>query len=168
MPNARTLAFIGCRLLSLFIVFQILQKSDWIFLLGSMRAGGPSFSDIATALGALAVGYGVPFLILWFGAGWFSKRIAGGHTQETTQEPLSQRDLLSLGIALVGLFVFLIVIPRAMNSIHYYFFVNRDNYGDLLGGYGALFATLLSIVMAAWCVVGSRSVAALISKLRRW
>ncbi len=161
MPDARTLGFIGCRLLSLFILFQGFQQSNLAFALRSLRAEGPTLSEVTRIAATVIISYGLPFLILWFGAAWLSERMAGDDGNEAPQEGMSHQKLLSLGIALIGLFVVLINIPRAVSLVYAHLY---QGYGDFVD----LAVTLLALLMAVWCVIGAQSVAHFIGKLRRW
>ena len=170
MLSPRDAAFIGCRLLALFLVFQI---DDWIPAAQSLvlralaliegAAATPVSGNLATfaAIALQLLLQLAPALVLWFGATWFSRRIYPTAVSEAVEGYWDRKAVLSVAVTAFGLFVLILSLPGLLNL----FWVTHGlSPITSIFNFDALFSVIFGIV----CIVGSDSIAQFVVKLRRW
>lgn len=168
--SPRDLAFVGCRLLALFLlVSSVLAISfNTRFILQSF---GMSEWSLGDRLAEFAF-YAVPltfliamFVVLWWGADW----IAGKATTDLTvtsapaTESWSRHTVLSMVVTAVGLWALVGHLPVVVSFIIYFAKVDapaRDSTGFV--------AELVIVGLGLACVIGSGRIAGAIGRLRRW
>jgi len=91
MTSARDLAFVGCRLLAIYFLFEIIASLPFSLssLIGAFSVEYPPDTDtfyrasrslmLASPIVSL-----VMVLVLWFGAGWLAREVADGAPAETS------------------------------------------------------------------------------------
>ncbi|MGD1877913.1 MAG: hypothetical protein ACFB13_10465 [Kiloniellaceae bacterium] len=170
MPSVKDIAFVGCRLLALFLLFNavlgIAFNTRFFFMNQGMSHW--SLSDRVMEFGFYAIPLAfliAMFAFLWWGAGW----IAGKATADmpaasaSTAESWSRHSLLSLVVTAAGLWALIQHLPVAVS--YFMFFVWADSRGRDSTG---LIAELLIIGLGLVCVLGPGRIAGTIVRLRRW
>ncbi len=170
MLSPRDVAFVGCRLLALFFVFQ---TNNWLPAAEALvlRAWALLEPTAVTAVtGSLAMFAGIvfqlvlqlaPAFVLWFGATWISRRIYPTAVGEAVEGYWDRKAVLSVAVAAFGLLVLIVSLPGLVNL----FWVAQGVYSILsFFNIDALFSTIIGIV----CIVGSDSIAHFVTRLRRW
>ena len=102
-------------------------------------------------------------LLLWFGAGWLSKEVAGGAPEETAD--WSPRSLLSVGVVLLGLTLASFALWQVV--LHLLLIadgVKREE--NRLLSY--LIANLVQLAVGIGLILGSGRIGAIVARLRRW
>ena len=167
MPSAREFAFIGCRLLSLLILYFAVQQFELILLSLIKVLGADAskrslfFFEIAFFPVLSVISDVVVILCLWCGAGWISGRLVKGLENAAKPEIWSREITLSLAVAALGLFILVTTIPEILRSIYVYTVHNQSTDESLI-------AASLAIAVAVICILGPRSIAGFVAKLRRW
>lgn len=99
MGQYQKLAFIGCRLLALYFVFNlILHFVNSLIAHVAYSAGTLNFGTALYMLMYLCLS-----LLLWFAAGWLSARIVEGDPDQTDTQDLKDIPLTMIAVSLIGL-----------------------------------------------------------------
>ena len=163
MPNARSLAFVGCRLLSLYILYRAIQNlglvASSLYLYPALKAdSAPSFLEPAIATLLIDI---VVFLGLWFGAGRIADKVAGPAAEAEDREGFSRRELLATAVAAAGILVLVTAIPGLVGHIVVFVLWKQHNIAELV-------QLIALVVMGLLCLAGPRDIADLVMKARRW
>jgi hypothetical protein len=164
MPSARDIAFVGCRLLALYVLVGVVQSLaiGVPFLLqalwGSEEATAQRLLDTSLQHASAVTGIAL-VAILWFGARWISGKVADGSPQATGQ--WSPRIALSLAVIFFGLYLLVWTLPYVS-----YLLQSLVNYGIV--DMGNLASIFIQGGIGVGCILGAQSVADAIARLRRW
>ena len=166
--SPRDLAFVGCRLLALFFLVEVIATLP--YTLSSLASAFASWEAQDTAtfyyasrwlmLASPIVSLAM-VLVLWFGAGWLAGEGADGTPAGTPN--WSPRILLSVGVALLGLTIAAFALP----TLALYLVYLADGAAEARG-----FDTFNVVPLAVRCIVGvglilgARRVAETIARLR--
>lgn len=166
MPSARDIAFIGCRLLALYILWGVLQYSAFNvpFLLQALsqpeasRAG--QLADVSGYVAAMLVSLAIS-PILWFGADWIAGKVAAGTTegQGETSRPWPRERALSVAVAVLGLWILIEYLPNLASEVA---LAVRDGFAHTPALVSAALTTALGLI----CVLGSRGIVEFVKQLR--
>jgi hypothetical protein len=167
--SPRDLAFVGCRLLALYILFGAVQSLAYniYFIVGglyflqgqySSEARTDKFIEAGLNFVPLAVGLSL-FLLLWFRAAWLAGKIAANAPAE--QENWSPRLVLSVAIIFFGLVVLYWTIPH-LSSFLYTLATDGSPHASFL------ISILVGGGIGLGCILGSERIAGTIASLRRW
>lgn len=161
MPSSRDLAFVGCRLLSLYVLYQAVLKSGFVYLslvqLYSSNRFGISL-DAAFVTVFLEV---LVFLFFWFGAGWISRRAVEDDKELVKREEFSPRNVLAIAVAISGIFAIVLTIPTLIRMAT--IFAIQD-----VRTLELLISPVATLIVGLLCIVGSKSIADFVVRLRRW
>jgi len=177
MPSARDIAFIGCRLLALYVLYGTLlmvmfNVSDFLQMIAAQEVdwrGNPYFMR---TLALLIANLGV-FLALWFASDWVAGKVAAGTTRakEAATTAWSRRDALSVGVTLLGLWVLVHHLPILLSYMPLILHgdaVEVTRNGHVSIDTRSIFSALLTTVLGVFFVLGSRGITEYIARLRRW
>lgn len=101
--NSRTLAFIFCRVLALYVLYEGSQSAFYAvaaLIQNSLYNPAVNFRFFNVAHVA---SYFVQFLLFWFGASWLSNRMTLSTQEQTSQKVLDIDGLFSVIVSGVGL-----------------------------------------------------------------
>lgn len=170
MLSARDLAFVGCRLLSLYVLYGVVvmvmfNAADLLQLLASPQEIGWQPNTYVLRTAALLFANLVVFLVLWFASGWVAAKVAADTAQVTEGEATgwSRGTILSLGIIVLGLWILAHHLPTLLSYIPLVLQSDTDSIGSRY-----LVAALLATALGVYFVLGSRGIAEFIGRLRRW
>ena len=157
MVTARSVAYIGCRLLALAILAKILQPVCIGTLQIIVNLGGsyPVSSQIGNIL-TLISGDLLTLAIIWISAGWIADQAANLEAEPNSAERWSRQDALAIGVVVAGLVAIVISLPdvaQAIASLR----TNRHFFGSAI----TLFIGFL-------LVLGPQNFARLLMKFGRW
>jgi len=171
MPSARDIAFVGCRLLALYIAYGAVQSfvfniyfilNGIIFSRGFSAFADPSRSEklfeIGTNFVPLLTGFAM-FAVFWFGAGWIAGKIAAG--TPAAEGAWSPRTVLSVGVIVLGLSLLIWTIPHLASFLY-----NLVVEGSVAGHFLTSFLVMGSLGVGL--ILGSQRIADFIGRLRRW
>ena len=161
MANARDIAFVGCRLFALYILYQAIHRIGFsaLYLDKAIKSGlGPSLAE-PTVL-ALVIDIAL-FIFLWFTAGRIAAGVSGGLEDPSREKLLSRKELLTTAVAICGVFVLVIAVPRAATVLATFLFTGRAETFQLLH-------IIPLLVMGLACIFGAGYFASLVIKARRW
>jgi hypothetical protein len=178
--SPRSLAFVGCRLLALFVLVSSLQAivfNTW-FLLQSFRSQEQWSSQDKVLEGAI---YSVPIVallimvaILWWRADWIAGRVVTRPAEAAVKigGGWSPQDALSVAVIALGLWVLIDHLPALVS---YLFLLINDIHPEgaeaftfALVNVQGLVSTLFTTGLGLLCIFGSQTVAEFIGRLRRW
>ncbi|WP_193367263.1 hypothetical protein [Pelagibius marinus] len=168
--SPRNLAFVGCRLLAIYVLLSVIQAqtSNLFFYLqslniseswGLVRTNEFEFDPFfQSALLNLVIA-----LILWFRAGWFAAKVARGTPEPQEEKPAtwSPQNALSVVVVATGLWVLILLVPSLTSVLQ-----------DLIQSGRVVSTSLISLVLmvglGAVCIFSPRGIAGAITRLRGW
>jgi sterol desaturase/sphingolipid hydroxylase (fatty acid hydroxylase superfamily) len=163
--SPRDLAFVGCRLLALFVFVGVVQNIAFgvRFLFQALIRGpdetrAQQLTEVSLQHASAVTGV-VLAAVLWFGAHWISGKIAEGAPQATGQ--WSPRIVLSVAIIFFGLYLLFWTLPHISYLLQN--LVVHDAFS-----LESLLSILLQGAIAVGCILGSQRIADFIAKLRHW
>ena len=176
MPSARDIAFIGCRLLALYVLYGILLTGahSVFFLLRALGAAEENNASLLDYAGANVMSLGANlavFFLLWFGAGWIAGKVATGTSEPSEEVPVgwSRQKALSLAIVALGLWVLIHHLPVLISYAPLMFIEDTDPAAARFHIQPAsIISAVLTTILGVLCVLGPRGIAEGIAKLRRW
>lgn len=101
--------------------------------------------------------------VLWFGAHWFSSRIAPQAEVEHEKAPWTRAELMSLGIILAGLLIIMWALPSLFAAAYYY---PREAAEDLFAE--QLIFAVPQIILGLLCLLGPTTISHFLTAARRW
>ena len=176
MPSARDIAFIGCRLLALFVLVSSLQAitlNSWLLLQSFRSQQEWSLQDKLVEWGAYTVPMAVLLVlvaILWARADWIAAKVTTGVTEAQPADAggWSRQVALSVAVVAIGLWL---VVDRLPFLVQYLFLLlGRDTgaEGPVWMDFPNLAATLFAIVLGLFCVSCASPISGYLARLRRW
>ncbi|WP_299624217.1 hypothetical protein [Pelagibius sp.] len=165
MIGARDLAFVGCRLLSLYVLWVTLTYLAHSILL---VFGVMAWSSYASSSLMLLVTHLAVFVALWFGAGRIAGMVASetAATSEDHAGEWSRQAALSLAVVVLGLWVLIQQLPIFVSFLLQ--FIGEERRFALNTDLDRLVWVILTTGLGVLCVFGSRAIAQFIGRLRRW
>lgn len=169
-------AFIGCRLLALYFLYNVLQwvphaysmLSSTIFVVRSHPTppGGEALVYTQILLDFIAkVGL---LLFFWFGADWLSRRICPSEEKADHPQQWDRQAVLSVVPVAIGLAIVLGSFERLANWI-YISLSPFDTRALWEAGIGSDLAEIaMSFVLGCLFIMGGGSMTRLIAKLKGW
>ena len=183
MIGARDLAFVGCRLLSLYVLYGVVQSlafgsyfvlNQSLFSQGFSMAAEPNSPEKLLELGTtfvpLLTGLAA-FAVLWFGARWIAEKVAGITTENApaSERTWSPETALSLAVIGLGLGLLVFTIPHIAGLLTTLLQTDPSDPRPALYTY---LYNLVSVVMrcavGVGLILGSGVIAGAIGRLRRW
>ena len=168
MISARDLAFVGCRLLALYVLWFILtyvaQSIPFVF------QGLPWSAYASANLIALVANLAV-FVALWFGAGRIAGMVATGTAEPHADQAQnwSRQSALSLVVIALGLWVLIHHLPDLIGYVPLIFPDPADEiWPDVAVHPPTIISAVLTSVFGLLCILGPRGIANFIGRLRRW
>ena len=161
MVNSRDMAFVGCRLFALYVLYQAIHRIGFsaIYLDKAIKTGlGLSLSE-PTIL-ALIIDIAL-FIFLWFSAGRIAAGVSGGQEDPSRETSLTRKELLATAVAICGVFVLVIAVPRTAGVLATFLFTGRAETFQL-------FQIIPLLVVGLACIFGAGYFASLVLKARRW
>lgn len=160
MPGKGTFAFIGCRLLALYVIYLGAQKLGFavLHIRNAIKVGAP-LSLMEPAILGLAIDL-CAILFFWFGAGWISSKVSVAAGAEDPSSA-SRQELIATAIAIAGAILLITSIPGIVGFVAGFAFWGNQNFYHLSG-------LIPLIVTGVICLVGPDYFSGLIMKLRRW
>ena len=161
MPSTRNLAFVGCRLLSLYVLYQGMLKLGFvvIFLAQLIETNRPiSLVQSSVIIFVIEI---MIFLLFWTGADRIS-RWAVNHEQDVDDlAEVSRSDILSVAVVISGIFILVFTTPQIVSLIISYPFQGNQNLTFLI-------SPVMSFVMGIVCLAGRKTLVDLVVRARRW
>jgi hypothetical protein len=162
----RDLAFVGCRLLAVYIFLTVLQAqiSNTYFYLQHLRSieetGIEQHNDFAFYFMSALLNLGF-CAALWFGAGWLSGKVAAGapRTQGEAPAPWSLQSALSVVVIASGLWLLILLVPSLAHVLHQLF---RSGGVEFI----SLAYTIVAFALGLVCVFSPRAIAGFIFRGR--
>lgn len=183
MIGARDLAFVGCRLLSLYVLYGVVQSlafGSYFVLNRSFFSQGFSMSaepngperllELGTTFVPLLTGLAA-FAVLWFGAGWVAEKIAGRTTENTpvAEQIWSPETVLSLAVIGLGLVLLVFTIPHLAGLFTTLLQADPSDPRPALYTYlYNLVSVVVRCAVGVGLILGSGIIAGAIGRLRRW
>jgi len=170
--SPRDLAFVGCRLLAVYVLFSSVLSISFNtrFILQSAGMSGWSLADRIAEFAFYAIP--LAFLlaitgILWWGAGWVAAKAVAGLDPSLgpASEGWSHETALSLAVVAFGLWVLIEHLPSLV-AYPVYFTLRGATDGFRAESIHSLVAELVTIALALVCVLGSRRIAGTVAQLR--
>ena len=169
LSTARDAAFVGCRLLALLCLYWALGYVSLTAAFApqipeTIRAGATE-GTAGRLLGLLPTVFGVAFnlagfLVFWRGAGWIAAKMVRG-LPDAAETGWARADVLTMAVTVFGLWLLLENVSHAVEL------APLSLTQDLLGP--AISVRLLAaLTIGLLCLIGSRSIAGFVVKLRRW
>jgi hypothetical protein len=161
--STRTLAFVGCRLLAVYVLLSVIQAQthNLFFYLQSLNRVVQNV-DFDPYFYSALLNF-VAALILWFRADWFAARIAAGTPEPQQEEPAtwSPKNALSVVVIATGLWVLILLVPRLSILLQQFL---EDGRVDTI----SFVFVALSIAVGVVCIFSPRGIAEVIARGRRW
>ena len=171
--SPRDLAFVGCRLLALYVLFSFVLSISFNtrFILQSVGMSDWISEDglVAFAFYAIPLTIGLSmFAILWWGARWIAGRMVAdmGASSEPAFESWSRETALSLAVTALGLWILIEHLPGLV-AYPLYLILSMDTAISQATYIHRLVAGLVTVGFGLACVLGSRRIAGTVSRLRR-
>lgn len=169
MTRPQRLAFLGCRLLSLYVLYQALRHigvtvtAVFQGLRTDAFEGMPGWLDLISPSLSILLFDLLASGLLWFAADWISRRMVAddGDPEATGPSTWSPSDVLSVAIVVLGAIILVHSIPSVINLLYFAAVHGVSNQPSLL-------STLAVAAIGVWFVFGSRSIAGFVGKVRRW
>lgn len=161
MPNAAQLAFLGCRLLSLYVLYQAVLSSGFavVHLVQLLKSGESlNRTDPFWLVLVLQV---LVFLVLWFGAKRISGMAADAGPGGSDLEAFSRSNIVSLAVVCSGVFILVLTIPRLIVVVSLSILQGTPDISLMI-------SNALSLVMGIVCITGPKTLANLVVRARRW
>ncbi|MCF3630280.1 hypothetical protein RJ527_03420 [Thalassospiraceae bacterium LMO-SO8] len=161
MASAKDMAFIGCRLFALYVLYQAIHRIGFsaLYLDKAIKTDlGLNLAE-PTIL-ALIIDIAL-FILLWFAAGRIAAGVSGGQEDSSGEASLSRKELLATAVAICGVFVLVIAVPRAAGVLATFLFTGRAETFHL-------FHIIPLLGMGLICIFGASYFAGLVIKARRW
>lgn len=155
--TASGLALLGCRLLSLYLLYLAIQSIT--FLVYGFVEGGPDFlRDLS-----LFLNFGLNLATcaaFWFGAPWLSRKMIPPNVEQVEAGAPGVEHLMMLAVVILGLVLLSGAIPRLASTVAL----------GINEGYFRLEAVevVVRIVLGAILILGSQGIARAIGRVRRW
>jgi len=164
--SPRDLAFVGCRLLALSIFLQVVQAqiSNVLFYLQALNAseemGIVRNRDFDLFFGSALANLGI-CVVLWFGAGWLSGKVAAGIPRMQGEAPASWslQSALSVVVIAAGLWVLILLVPSLTFLLNQLIERGRVEFISLA-------YVVVTIAVGLVCVFSPRGIAGFISRAR--
>ena len=170
----RGLAFIGCRLLSLYFLYQaiVLMPNRFGGFLGIFLEG--HMEGVTAIIGVFAVSVELVFAaFLWFGANWLSRKVSPADKQEDDQPPPSVETVLPQAIGFLGVYFLAISIPNAGSMFYSRIWLNAQqtlSSAEIVRvGWGSdiqIFSLVLQVCLGITLILGKERIALLLHKVR--
>ena len=169
MPNMRGFAFLGCRLLSLLLLYWALQTTRVSvsavlqFLNAELSLGSDTTVHIVfwplffTALELALV------LVLWFGAERISAHLTQDAPPAAEGEDWSRSGVLSMAVAVIGLFFLVSLVPQVAQSFYLIAFQGLTDSASVIP---FLAHVVLTLGVGLGCLLGRHGIADFIVKAR--
>lgn len=159
--GARTLAFLGCRVLALYFLFTGIQSLGFVLQSVVQLQDFTHLDSRVTSVLVLAFLMCV-FVLLWFGASWLSGKMVRGLEGSPASDAL---DPYALSGVLTAVFGVVIVSYGLLNLVSYGgVLIEGDHQLDTARWIGIIF----KIVLGAGLVLGAGFIARVIRRARRW
>ena len=168
--SPRNLAFVGCRLLAIYVLLMVIQAqtTNLFFYLqslniseswGLVRTNEFEFDPyFQSALLNLAIA-----LILWFRADWFAAKVAHGTPEPQEEKPVTwtPQNALSVVVIATGLWVLILLVPRLAYVLQQLLEHGRV---DLI----SFIYVALAVGVGVICIFSPRGIGEVIARARRW
>lgn len=175
----RDLAFVGSRLLALFVLATSLQSivlNTWFLLQGFHSQDHWSVQDKIVEWSSYVVPMAALLALvafLWLRAGWIAEKVAG-HARALPSPPIpegwSPQRVLSVAVVILGVWILFGAIP-ALVSYLLWFVHTASGHGGAselaFGQTSRLVSTLLSAGLGLLCIFGAQRIAEFIGAVRR-
>lgn len=165
MPSARDLAFVGCRLLALYVLWFFLTYVGQFIPFVLQVSAWSSFADANLML--LVTNLAV-FVALWFGADRIAGMVAEGTAEPHANQAQgwSRQAALSLVVVVLGLWILIEHIPILVSFLLQ--LVGEERRFEANLDLGRLISAILTTSLGVLCIFGARAIAEFIGRLRRW
>lgn len=170
--SPKNLAFVGCRLLAVYVLFSSVLSISFNtrFMLQSAGISGWSLGDRIAEFAFYAIPLAfllAIFAILWWGAGWLAAKAVADLDAplEPAPEGWSRETALSLAVAAFGLWVLIEHLPSLV-AYPIYFSLSSATAGSQAENIRGLITELVTIGLGLACVLGSRRIAGTVAQLR--
>ena len=170
MPSARDIAFIGCRLLALYLLFSsmlgIAFSTRFFFMNQGMSSWSLGDRVMESAFYAVPLACLIAlFAVLWWGAGWSAAKATADMpaASVSSAESWSRHTVLAMMVTAVGLWALVGHLPIVVSYSMIFAWIDspaRDSTGFI--------AELLIVGLGLVCVLGPGRIAGTIGRLRRW
>jgi len=166
--SPRDLAFVGCRLLALYVFLTVVQAqiSNVFFYLQALNAteatGIVHNNEYDLYFGSAFLYLGICF-VLWFKAGWLAGKIAAGAKEPQGEVPVvwSRQSALAIVVIAAGLWVLILLVPNLTYVLSQLF---QRGFVDFI----SVAYVVLAIVVGLVCVFTPQGIAGFIDRTRRW
>ena len=166
--SPRDLAFVGCRLLALYVFLTVVQAqiSNVFFYLQALNAteatGIVHNNEYDLYFGSALLNLGFCF-VLWFKAGWLAGKIAAGAREPQGEAPVvwSHESAVSVVVIAAGLWVLILLVPSLTYVLSELLRSGRADFISL--GY-----VVLTLAVGFICILSPRGIAGFIGRARRW
>lgn len=176
MIGARDLAFVGCRLLSLYVLwFTLAYLAQSVFFVldalvspGQVRLG---LSSHASANLTFVVTNLAVFVALWFGAARIAGMVAAGTADMPAGQAAgwSRQKVLSLAVVALGLWVLIHELPVLLSYAPLMIPDPSDEFWpDVTVHPSMIVSAVLTSTFGLLCILGTRGIVTFIARLRRW
>jgi len=160
MANAQNIAFVACRILALYILYQALFSFVSLLLFSLQDTLSERFVAISHPALPLAVQL-FAFSVFWYGANWISARVINERPADHDPTQWSRHDILSIAASIMGIFIVVTALPGLLSTI--------NTLVNARAGFSvSLVYPVASILFGILLIIGSKSFTNLIVKLRRW
>ena len=174
--SPRDLAFVGCRLLALYVLASSLQAiaiNTWLLLQSFRNQQQWGLQEKLVEWGV----YSVPMaallilvVILWRRADWIADKATARITE--AQSPASARwsPQIALSVAVVALGVWLLVdrVPVLVRFVYLLFGHDAEAADRFWVDIPFLVSTLFAIVLGLLCVFGAQTISGVVARIRHW
>ena len=101
--------------------------------------------------------------VLWFGAEWISARMTRDAPRTTEDQDWSRSGVLSMAVAVIGLFFLVSLVPKAAQSFYLIVFQGLTDSATVIP---VLVHVVLTLAVGLGCLLGRHSIAEFIVKAR--
>jgi hypothetical protein len=176
MPSTRDIAFIGCRLLALYVLYGFLINLafnfiDYLQLLAVPGEDGWQMHRHIVRSSLFQLVNLAAFLALWFGAGWLAGKVAAGTAETRDPAPAiwSRENALSFAVAVLGAWALVHHLPVLLSYAPLMLPDPSDEiWRDVIVHPPTIISQALISVLALLCVLSPQGIARFIARLRGW
>ncbi len=167
MTTTRDLAFIGCRMLAVYLFWGAVITFATFFVPALTRFdlvawGSGLYIAFLTVFSIAFVT--LPSIALWFGANWLSQRMTRDISEVRQNTNWTVKKVLALLIIALGVYVLVFSISGLGHAI---FWISIDSEDMKPIHYANVFQSVLLIGMGVGCIFGAKKIAKLVLKAAR-
>ena len=158
--SARTLVFVSCRLLTLYVVISAIQSTGF-FAVPALLPQPMEFSALDKLIFLIVFNTGnfAMMIILWFGADWISTIIVDEPHNEKSAFSWSRHDIITTALIIIGIWLIISGVSDVSAKILSMFMLGERAISLIAPG-------ITSIIVGVGLIFGSTRLTNLIQRLR--